>query len=152
MFYNKKFSNNPDDLYKNINKLPEVLVDIIHSYVPKLTHVFLNRTKYKKDHYLVTQNIINNGQMENYIRAMLRQDNHFVFAQLLKENYNRWLNMKDYYYKNCIHSNYIIFLESYAIDNESTKCRKVIGDFFLQEGLSKNQHKKNTIRYIRWRT
>ena len=38
--------------------------------------------------------------------------------------------MKNYYYKNGIHSNYIIFLESYAIDNESSKCRKVISDFF----------------------
>jgi hypothetical protein len=83
---------------------------------------------------------------------MVRQDNDFVFKRLLEENYIRWLNMKDYYYKNGVHSNYIVFLESYAIDNESSKCRKIISDFFLEQGLSKNQHKKNTIRYIRWKT
>ncbi len=152
MFYNKKFSGKPDDLFKNINKLPEVLVDIIHSYVPKVVQVFLNRINYKKDHYLVSQEMKNKREIENYIRAMIRQDNDFVFKQLLEENYTRWLNMKNYYYKNGIHSNYIVFLESYAIDNESTKCRKVISDFFSEQGLSKNQHKKNTIRYIRWKT
>ena len=83
---------------------------------------------------------------------MIRQDNDFVFKQLIVENYNRWINMKKYYYKECIFSNYIYFLESYAIDNESTKCRNLIIDLFQEEGLSKNRHKKNTIRYIRWKT
>lgn len=152
MFYNKKFSGKPEDLFKNINKLPEVLVDIIQSYVPKVIQVFLNRTNYKKDHYLVSQEMKNKREIENYIRAMVRQDNEFVFKRLLEENYLRWLNMKNYYYKNGVHSNYIVFLESYAIDNESSKCRKIISDFFLEQGLSKNQHKKNTIRYIRWKT
>ena len=151
MFYNKKFSGNPNDIFKNINKLPEVLVDIIHSYVPPLVQVFLNRTNYKRDHYLVCQEMKDRREMENYIRTMVRQDNDFVFKQLLEENYVRWQTMKDHYYKKGIHSNYIVFLESYAIDNESSKCRKVISDFFLQQGLSKNQHKKNTIRYIRWK-
>jgi hypothetical protein len=82
---------------------------------------------------------------------MIRQDNDFVFKQLLKENYQRWLNMKKCYYKNCIYSNYITFLESYAIDNESTKCRKLIIDLFQELGLSKNQHKKNVSKYIRWK-
>lgn len=152
MFYNKHFSKESKDLFKNIDKLPEVLVDVIHSYIPKLSQVFLNRTNYKRDHYLATQSIVNNGNMENYIRSMIRQDNDFVFKQLLDDNYRRWLIMKDYYYKNCIYSNYILFLESYAIDNESTKCRNVIIHFFSEQGLSKNQHKKNTVKYIRWRT
>ena len=41
---------------------------------------------------------------------------------------------------------------SNIIDNESIKCRKIISDLFEKLGLSKNQHKKNTIKYIRWRT
>ena len=60
--------------------------------------------------------------------------------------------MKNYYYKNGIHSNYIVFLESYAIDNESVKCRKIIGELFEELGLRKNQHKKNSIKYIRWKS
>ena len=83
---------------------------------------------------------------------MIRQDNDFVLKQLLIENYKRWLNMKKCYYRNCIYTNYITFLESYSIDNESIKCRKLINNFFEELGLRKNQHKKNVIKYIRWKT
>ena len=83
---------------------------------------------------------------------MVRQDNDFVFNEILKENYNRWIKMKKYYYKDCIYLNYLIFLESYAIESESAKCRKLIGELLKELGLSKNQHKKNTIKYIRWKT
>uniref|UniRef100_A0A6C0KP18 Uncharacterized protein n=1 Tax=viral metagenome TaxID=1070528 RepID=A0A6C0KP18_9ZZZZ len=61
--------------------------------------------------------------------------------------------MKKYYYKNCIYSNYLIFLESYSIENESSKCRKIIIDLLEELGLSKNRFKKkNVIKYIRWKT
>ena len=60
--------------------------------------------------------------------------------------------MKKYYYKECIYGNYLNFIESYAIENESTNCRKLILKLFEEEGLSKNRHKKNAIRYIRWKT
>ena len=152
MFYNKKFSNKSEDLYKNIDKLPYELVDIIYSYIPKKITTFLSKTNYIKEHHFITECMIKNGQIENYIRAMIRQDNDFVFNQLLRENYKRWLIVKKYYYKDCIHLNYLIFLESYSIENQSTKCRKLIGELLKELGLSKNQHKKNTIKYIRWRT
>ena len=48
-------------------------------------------------------------------------------------------------------NNYVNFLESYAIDNNSLKCRKLIINIFEEEGLNKNQHKKNLIRNIRWK-
>ena len=152
MFYNKKFSNKPEHLYKNMDKLPYELVDIIYSYIPKKITVFFSKKNYFTDHRIITNYMINNGQIENYIRSIVRQDNDFVFEHLLKENHQRWLNMKNYYYRNGIHLNYIIFLESYAIDNESFKCRKLISELFEELGLSKNQHKKNTIKYIRWKT
>jgi hypothetical protein len=40
----------------------------------------------------------------------------------------------------------------YALDNESKKCRNLITELFEEQGLSKNQHKKNVIKYIRWKT
>jgi hypothetical protein len=83
---------------------------------------------------------------------MIRQDNDFVFKQLLVENRKRWFEMTKWYYKSCIYSNYITFLEMYALDNESKKCRNLITELFEEQGLSKNQHKKNVIKYIRWKT
>jgi hypothetical protein len=82
---------------------------------------------------------------------MVRQDNDFVFTQLLVENYNKWLNMKKYYYKECIFGNYLIFLESYAIDNDSVRCGKILFNLLEKETLSKNKHKKNINKYVRWK-
>ena len=136
---------------ENIDKLSYELIDIIYSYIPKSVTIFLTQQNYIKEHYLL-RSFINKMYVEQYIRTMVRQDNDFVFNLLLVENYKRWLNMKKYYYKECIYGNYVNFLESYAIDNKSLKCRKLIINFFEEQGLNKNQHKKNVIRYIRWTT
>jgi hypothetical protein len=145
-----RFSNEPKDIYKNIDKLPIEMVDIIYSYIPKTVTVFLNKQNYIENHHLI-RTLINKVNIEKYIRMMVRQDNEFVFHQLLIENAHRWINMNKYYYKECIYGNYLDFLEEYAIEYESTNCRNKLLSFLEEQGLSKNRHKKNTIRYIRWR-
>ena len=144
------FLNDYNFFLENVDKLSYELLDIIYSYIPKSVTIFLTQQNYIKEHYLL-RSFINKRYIEQYIRTMVRQDNDFVLNQLLKENCRRWLDMKKYYYKNCIYSNYITFLESYAIDNESIKCRKLILKLFEELGLSKNQHKKNMIKYIIWK-
>jgi hypothetical protein len=146
-----KFTNDYNFFLENVDKLSDELIDVIYSYIPKSVTIFLTKKNYIKEHYLL-RNYINKRYIEQYIRTMVRQDNEFVFNLLLVENYKRWLNMKKYYYKECIYGNYINFLESYAIDNKSLKCRKLIINLFEEQGLNKNQHKKNVIRYIRWTT
>jgi hypothetical protein len=145
------FFSDPECFLKNICKLPNELIREIYTYIPKTVTVFLTKKNYLKYHHLLRKHI-NKRNIENYIRAIVRQDNDFVLKQLLVENEKRWLNMKKCYYKHCIYTNYVTFLESYAIDNESTKCRDLITNFFQELGLSKNQHKKNVIKYIRWKT
>ena len=136
--------------FQNLNKLNIELLDIIYSYIPKTVSVFLTKKNYIKYHHFI-RNMIDMTKIEKYIRSMVRQDNDFVFERLLYENYKRWLNMRKYYYKECIYANYLNFLESYAIDNESSKCRTLLIKLFEEEGLKKNQHKKNVVRYIRWK-
>jgi hypothetical protein len=148
------FSNNVKDLLKNIQNLPDDLFNIVQSYIPKSVTIFLTKESYISEHYLI-RNIINQNNkcnIENYIRAMIRQDNDFVLKQLLVENYKRWLQMNNYYYRRCIYLNYMFFLKSYSIENDSVKCIKIINNLFEELGLNKNQHKKKTIRYIRWKT
>jgi hypothetical protein len=145
------FSNCPQDFLKNVDKLPDDMIYEIYAYLPKIVTMFLTKENYLKDHHLL-KTLTNKRHIENYIRTMVRQDNEFVFKQLLVENHHRWIQMTKYYYKNCIYSNYLTFIESYAIDNESTKCRRLLCEFLLELGLSKNQHKKNIVKYIRWRT
>ena len=145
------FSNCPQDFLKNVDKLPDDMIYEIYAYIPKIVTIFLTKKNYLKDHHLLKK-LTNKRHIENYIRTMVRQDNEFVFNRLLVENYHRWIQMTKYYYKNCIYTNYLTFIESYAIDNESTNCRRLICEFLLELGLSKNQHKKNIVKYIRWRT
>ena len=145
------FSNHPTDFFKNVDKLPEVLIDIVYSYIPKSVKMFFSKKNYVEDHHLIRQ-FIDRRKIEQYIRVMIKQDNDFVVKYLLVENYQRWLNMRNYYYKECIYGNYLNFLESYAIDNESIKCRQLLIKLFEEQGLSKKKHKKNTYRYIRWKT
>ena len=140
------FSN---DLIKKIDELPDELKDIILSYMMEHVTIFLTKHSYIQNHTIITR-YINRKKMENYIRTMIRQDNEFVFEQLLKEHWRRWVQMKKYYYRTCIYLNYLYFLESYCLDNQSEKCRKKIMDLIVEQGISKNQHKKNVVTYIRW--
>ena len=69
----------------------------------------------------------------------------------MRENYKKWFEIKNYIYKNMIFKNYIYFIINYCIDNESTKCNCLIKEFLKELGFSKNLHKKNIIKHIRWK-
>ena len=137
------------NLFKNINILPLEFVLIIGSYIPAITKMPLNREFYIKNHYLFIH-YINKKNMEKYIRHTAILDNNYVFERLLVENYERWLFMKKYLYKECIYANYLIFIESFCAENRSRKCQQLIINLTEKLGLSKNKHKKNLIRNIRW--
>ena len=144
------FSNDPSKYFQNINYLPKELYLIVNSYIPAIAKIQLNKELYAKYHHLFRDSI-NRKQLENYIRTTVRQDNDFVFNQLLQENYNKWFNIKKYLFQDCIYANYIYFLKTYCVENQSTKCKEKIDNLIQELGLSKNQHKKNIIRHIRWK-
>jgi hypothetical protein len=147
-----KLIKEEEELLKNTVKLADELIGMIYEYIPKIVKVFLSKQMYLEDHMII-RNYINKMNIEKYIRTIIRQDNSFVLNQLLIENKKKWLNMKKYYYKNGIYANYLIFLESYSLENESTKCRQLILSLLEELGLTKNRFKKkNIIRYIRWKT
>ena len=58
---------------------------------------------------------------------------------------------KKYMYKNIIFKKYAYFVINYCIENESNNCRKFMNSFFQELGLGKNQHKKNFVKYIKWK-
>jgi hypothetical protein len=135
-----------------VNLLPKELMDIIYSYIPFKVKTFLNKYNYIHYHHLLRPMILK-GQMENYIRDILRRDYDFVFFHLLNENFPKWIfEIKNYKYKTNIYSNYLYFIKDFCLIHESTKCRNILNDFFEKHDLSKNQHKKNTVKSIRWKT
>ncbi len=155
---NEKEINTEKDviLFQNMNKLPTELCNLIRSFVSYTVFINLNKEYYFLHHYLF-HNLINKRQLETYIRTMIRQDNDFVFTELLKENHKWWYKMKNYIYRDCIYAHYLVFLQAYCIEYDSFKCKKAITELFVnlglkkELGLSKNQHKKNITRNIIWK-
>lgn len=149
---NDNNNKNKNNLYKNINKLPIVLIDYIKDYIPYTTLAFVNKEFYIKYHYLLKiNNLIPKKYIENYIRDIIRRDFDFVFEKIISENYKKWLDIKQFIYKNIIYKNYIYFLKDFCLINESIKCRIILNNFLEENGLCKNQHKKNTSKHIRWK-
>jgi phosphoribosyl-ATP pyrophosphohydrolase len=129
-------------------RLPVELVRYIKEYIPKKEFVFTNRENYNLYHILIKPCI---KDYESYIRYMIRQDNEFVFKKIIEENYRKWYEIRQYKYKNMIFNNYLYFVINFCIENDSNNCRKVISDFLKEHGLGKNLHKKNVVKYIKWK-
>jgi hypothetical protein len=145
------------DIYGDMNKkqnfilediFPIELIRIIKKYIPIPILVYLNKYYYLKYHYSIKRYIIKD-QFENYVRNIIKRDYSLVFSQIFKENVKKWILLKKYNYKNNIYSNYIYFLLDLCLENESTNCQNIIKKYLKESGLSKNQHKKNTIINIR---
>uniref|UniRef100_A0A6C0IRA7 Uncharacterized protein n=1 Tax=viral metagenome TaxID=1070528 RepID=A0A6C0IRA7_9ZZZZ len=145
-----KLNVNEKSILRYINTLPEELVELIKEYIPYVSFVFVNKDYYNRYHYLFSDTI--KPRSELYIRSMIRQDNDYVVNKLFYEFSYHWLSMRNYYHKDCIYMNYLYFLLHYSIDNDSKKCVKLLNHLIKELGLVKNQHKKKTIRYIRWKT
>ena len=148
---NQTQNDNVNNIFYYINKLPFFIVNKIKQYIPEENLIFTNRQKYITTHYLIRYKIPNINY-QHYIRSIIYRDFNFVFERILKENYLKWLNIKEYTYKNIIYKNYIYFIKGFCIENNSEKCRILLNDFLEKLGLCKNQHKKNIIKHIRWKS
>lgn len=129
----------------NMNKMPDEIIEIIKEYISKKTLVFVNKTYYKLYHSLIKKYI---NKYESYTRDIICRDNYMVFEQICRENFNNWINNKQYRYKYMIFNNYIYFIMYFCIENDSEKCRDILLNIFEERKFGKNLHKKNVIKYI----
>jgi len=136
------------DIVAYINNLPKELIDIIKEYIPKHILAFLNKQNYVLYHSFVRSKI---PMYENFIRDTIRRDHVFVFEFIVNENINKWINNKNYNYKNMVYSNYLTFVTQFCIDNNSDKCKNFFVSFLKEHDLCKNLNKKNIIKHIRWK-
>jgi hypothetical protein len=137
-----------------IDKLPLEIVQHVKEYIPTIVSVFLSKKNYMKYHHVVRKHI---PLYENYVRDMVRNDYDFVFSLLLKESMDYWSRRKKYNYKDVIYYDYNYFLLEYCIENKSSHCKNLIRTVVFDAppsanttGLSKNQHKKNIRKNVRW--
>jgi hypothetical protein len=137
-----------------INKLesilPSEIIDIIKSYIPTTSLIFVNKYYYTNYHYLIKY-LISKNNYEKYIRHIIRRDNDFVFQYILNDNIKQFFQIKNYIYKNIIYKNYLYFLSDYCIHNKSTNCRNVLNEIMKLHRLCQNRHKKNSYIHIRWK-
>ena len=140
--------NDIQSVFCYINKLPDDIINIIKEYIPKKIFIFTNRENYKLYHFLLKPYISN---IDNYIRNIVKFDYSFIFQKVLRENFKKWMEIKNYRYKDMIFFNYFHYVFNYCIENESSNCRKSILDFFKEHGFNKNLYKKKFIKYIKWK-
>lgn len=143
-----KLGNDMTDIFITINHLPQDLINRIKEYIPKKTFIFTNRENYNLYHPLLKPYISN---IDNYIRYIVKFDYAFIFEKVIRENYKKWFEIKNYRYKNMIFPDYFYFITNYCIENESSNCRKSILYFLKEHGLDKNLYKKKLIKYIKWK-
>ena len=131
-----------------IQLLPNDIINIIKEFIPKSAFVFTNRENYLLYHSEIRPFIQN---YENYDKDMIRRDNDYVLNMIVRENYLKWYDIKQYTYKNMVFKNYLYFIIHFCIENDSNNCRNTIHNFLKEHGLGKNLHKKNVVKYIRWK-
>ena len=146
-FLNNSTANCETTLLQNVCKLPDELKTFVSSFITRKVKMFLNKGLYLENHQFI-RDYISRCRFESYIRDVIRKDHSFVFNNLLVHNIDKWIKWKRYLFRDCVYLNYLVFLNFYCIDNSSTKCRELIQQKIEELGLSKNQHKKNLIKYI----
>jgi hypothetical protein len=133
---------------EHISDLPCDIINLIKEYIPRWKLVFVNKNFYDLYHYTTKKRI---PLYNNYVRDMIRRDNEFVFERIIKENIELWLKKKEYFYKNMVFNNYIYFIMNYCIENNSERCRDVLSNYLSKRHLCRNLHKKNVVKYIKWK-
>ena len=135
------------NIISKINQMPNELIEQIKEYIPKKILIVVNKTYYGLYHSLIKKYI---NKCESYTRDMIMRDNYIVFEKICRENFNDWLNNKQYRYKYMIFNNYIYLIMYFCIENNSDKCRNILLNIFKERKFGKNLHKKNVIKYIKW--
>ena len=128
-------------LLSYISELPNVLVDIISNYIPKLTLSLLNKQyflsyfnrnqlylenkyEFKYPHYNGGKN--KNKSYDSYIRYIIRSDSSFIFENIVTMNYKKWKKTKKYYYRNIKFRNYLEYILYLCELHTSGKCKNII--------------------------
>ena len=132
-----------------LETVPEDLIQIIWEFLEPEIKVWINKEYYEKYHSVIQIMI---PRFDSFTRSMVRRDNDFTMQQIIQENLWRWIRIKKYFYEGRIYPNYMLFLLNYCVDNDAIKCKNILYRELEKYGLSKNLHKKNRIRNIRWRT
>lgn len=142
-------------LYMNMIyiELPNDILNHIMTYIPCEIKLLLNRLEYIKHHnnVIYRQLKLSNVLFDNYIKYILKNDLYFVFNQLLNDNFQKWIHMKNYRIIGIKFKNYLYFLIYLSKENNANKCLDIISNTLYNTGLNIKQPKNKFInRDIIW--
>jgi hypothetical protein len=135
-------------ILQHIFLLPDDIIRVIKEYIPLRILQFTNKLSYMAYHLQLREVMYN---YESYVREVVKRDYSFIFELIIRENIQKWNNIKQYLYKNVIYASYIYFILNYCLEHNAQHCRTVLSNFLKQHGLCQNQHKKNITKHIRWK-
>ena len=130
-----------------IEHLPSDILDIIFYYLNIREKIFINKKYYIKYNNYIDQYITN---YSSYIRDIIRFDCSFIFEYVIYRNFNKWIKMNNYNYKNIIYNNYIFFLSDFANKNKSSKCLYLLNLHLEISKLKKLNCKDYKIKHKEW--
>lgn len=133
---------------KKIRSLPDEIINEILQYIPREKMMFVNSKYYNLYHYSLKCRIC---LYESYVRDMIMKDCFFVFERLIRENIEEWIRNRQYRYKDMVFNNYIYFILHYCFETNSERCRNILIEELSKRNLCRNLHKKNVIKYIKWK-
>ena len=129
--------------------LPDDIIGVVWDMLDNDAKIMLNREFFFRYNY-VCYNKMSIYNKYGYDRVMMRNDDSFIFKDVLDNNGKRWLSNKQYAYNNQIHKNYLYFLLCLIYENNSSRCNEIMNKFLNKEGLNKNLYKKYRNKNIRW--
>lgn len=132
-------------MYNKIIKLPNELKQIIFKFIPKLQLITCSRLyfklyfryKYKifESKYnriiplYVTPITLNRIQYDTYIRRIIRNNDYFIFSNLLDICYDKWIHFKKWRYNNMIFDNYLQYINYLCNLYNSGNCKNILKKF-----------------------
>ncbi len=125
--------------------LPDDIIRLIQEYIPYGILSQTCRAHYTSDHHRLTI-----PMYEAYVRDMICRDMEYIFQHIVRENIDRWLQNRQYRYKNMKFNGYIHFIIHFCMENNAERCRQWLMEYLESRQLCKNLYKKNVVRYIKW--
>ena len=124
--------------------LPEDLVNIIFSYIPRKTLVLTNKYYWKMNY----NETYNNKLQPSYWRWLLRNDYNFIFNQYLMNSLSYFLKEKKVIYKSQIYPRkleLVNYLINYTFGSQ--KCKIVLDKIMKNKRLG---FKKIRVKLNKW--
>lgn len=134
-------------MLKMMKLLPTELVDIIRSYLPPETTLWLERASYTQHHHLVW-GMVPDHLKDAYIRDIIRSDHAFVFGHVIRERIGEWSKRRKYKYNGATYCDYLHFVYAFASNCGAISCVSLIKSI-AGETLGTNWHKRDGVKYTK---